>query len=883
MTLLRRFASGLRDLIWRTRAERDLDAELREYLNAAVEQKMSSGMSRDAATRAARAEMGGVEAVKDHVRDAGWETTIESVWRDVRFGLRLLGRSPGFTTVTVMTLALGIGANAAVFSVAHAVLFQSLPYPNPDRLVAFVPAQKNQPSLAEPVSYPTFTDWQEQSRSFESMAAYVVTGSTLTGLGPADAPVIAAVTPNIFGLLGAVPLAGRTLQPADDNANASRAVVISEGFWRDRLGGRPDVVGQPLTLDAAPYSIVGVMPSTFRFPHSSPAAQLWMPLKQYRPFEPILPARLAPFLTAIGRLKDGYELTQAKSEMEAIGARLAQQHQGVSRDQVIGLVSLQERALGDTKPSILMLLGAVALLLLIACTNVASLQLARTVARTRELVVRAALGAGRARLLRQILIESLLLALAGGAAGLAVAHASLWVLKAPIARDLAQIRDVAIDRWVLAFTFALSCATGVLFGLLPMLGSKWTELSERLRGGGRTATPDTRHGRMQDVLVVMEVALALVMVTSAGLLVRSLVHLQRVDPGFNSSGVLTGTINLPQAEYKTAERWQAFNDELLDRLRRVPGVSGAAFGVGIPFLAPPVKIPFDIEGGADQAGEPRSAEIVLSSPGYFKVMQVPLFAGRPFADSDTRRSPRVGIVNRAFARRHFGDKDPVGLALLLGRPKGERVEIVGLVGDTAHTSLVTPPPPLLHLPFAQRPFFLTSFFIRTNGDPQNLAEAFRKEVASLAPGMPVLALESMDTILQQSYTGSTHRTLLLGILSALALILAAVGMYGLLSFTVARRTNEIGIRLALGAAPPRVRRLVIGQGLRLTLAGMALGLMLSLAVTRFLSGLLFRVTATDPLTVAGGSLLLVIVTFVACYVPARRATNVDPLIALRCD
>ena len=660
-------------------------------------------------------------------------------------------------------------------------------------------------------------------------------------------------------------------------------MVISERFWRDRLGAQSGVVGQQLTLDGAPYTIVGVMPSSFRFPHSSPAAQLWMPLKQFRPFEQILAARAAPFLTVVGRLKQDRALSDASTEMQAISARLAQQHREAPRDQNVRVMSLQERVLGDTKSSILLLVASVGLLLLIACTNVASLQLARTVGRTREMVVRTALGAGRTRLLRQILIESLLLALVGGAVGQLVAHVILWALRAPIAAELSLVRDITIDRWVMAFTFVVSCAAGMLFGVLPILGSSWIDLSDRLRSGGRGATTDRRHSLTQNVLVVLEVALALVLLTSAGLLIRSLVHLQRVDPGFSSTGLLTGSVTLPQSEYKTQEQWQAFNAELLDRLRRLPGVEDAAFGVGVPFLAPPVPLPFAIEGDPPRPDNPDTAQIVISSSGYFKVMQTPIVRGRAFADSDTRRSVRVAIVNRAFARQYFGDRDPVGRAILLGAPKGMRLEIVGLVGDTAHTSLVAERPPLLHLPFNQRPFWITSFFLRTTGDPQRLAGAFRREVGAMAPSIAVQALEPMDAILQQSFVASRHRTLLLGLLSVVALILAAVGMYGLLAFTVARRTNEIGIRLALGAAPPRVRRLVIVQGLRLTLAGMALGLAISVAVTRFLEGLLFRVSATDPLTVAGGSILLVLVTLVACYVPARRATNVDPLVALRSE
>ena len=508
-----RWLMGLRALIFKTRTERELDAELREYLNAAIEQKMSSGMGRADATRAARADMGSVEAVKDNVRDTGWETTVESVWRDTRYGLRLLRRARGFTAVTVITLALGIGANTAVFSVAYAVLFQSLPYPDPQRLVAVVPAQKSQPSIAEPISHPTFLDWQDQSRSFESLAAYVVAQSVLTGLGDADAPVTVAVTPNIFSLLGATPLVGRTLLRADGDPSAARAIVISEPFWRDRLAARPDVVGAHLTLDGTPYAVVGVMPSTFRFPHSSPAAQLWMPLKQFRPFEQILPARVAPFLSVVGRLRGHYGLQQATVEMQAISARLAQQHRAASRDQIVRVVSLQERVLGDTKSSVLLLLGAVAMLLLIACTNVASLQLARTIGRTREMVVRAALGAGRSRLVRQMLIESVLLALVGGAVGVLVAHAILWALSASIAGELSLVRDIRIDRWVLGFTFVLSCATGMFFGLMPVIASSGIDLSGTLRSGGRGATQDRRHTHTQNVLVVLEVALALVLLT----------------------------------------------------------------------------------------------------------------------------------------------------------------------------------------------------------------------------------------------------------------------------------------------------------------------------------------------------------------------------------
>ncbi len=881
--LLRRIVAGLAALVSKRQDEEELDQELHEYLHAAIEAKVAAGMSRTDATRAARAEMGSMEAVKDHVRDAGWETALESVANDARHALNVLRRHPGFALVTIATLALGIGANAAVFSVAHAVWLQPLPYPEPHRLLAVVSSQKGGPTAAEPISYPTFRDWQSQSRSMDAMAAYVVAGSTMTGLGDAEAPVTSGVTPHLFSLLGAAPMLGRTLLPDDARSASGRVVVLSELFWRERFGGRTDIVGQTVTLDGAGYTVVGVMAASFRFPHIAPAPQIWMPLHQFQPFQPLLEVRMAPFLKVIGRLRTGFGRADAQAEMETIAGRLREAHPSTLREQVVRVEGLQEHVLGDTRSSLVLLLSAVGVLLLMACTNVASLQLARTISRTRELAVRSALGAARSRLVRQFLVENLVLALAGGAVGLLVAHGALLLLKVPIGDELPQIRQIGIDRWVLGFTFVLSCAAAVVFGVLPVLESNGLTSSAHTISAGRGSTADRRHARSQNALVVLQVALALVMLVSAGLLVRSLANLHGANTGFNQEHLLTATINLPQSDYPTPERWLAFNSALLDHVRALPGIDAAALGVSAPFLGAPITMPFDVDGRPAADAALPMTDVAFASDGFFKAMQVSIVRGREFVATDRRESLRVAVVNEAFAKRFFGDQNFIGQRIHVGPPKGVWVEIVGLVGDTAQASLLTPPPAMLYMPYAQRPFWITSFVVRTSREPRAVAPELRQAVAAIGPGVPVLAIEPMSVLLQRSFAASSHRTLVLVLFGALAAVLAAIGIHGLVAYAVAMKTNEIGIRLALGAEPSRVRRAVLGQGVRLTGIGIALGLAMSFGVTQLLETLLYGVSSTDPLTFAGVIFLLLAVTAVACYLPARRATQVDPLAALRAE
>ena len=630
-------------------------------------------------------------------------------------------------------------------------------------------------------------------------------------------------------------------------------------------------------------TVVGVMPAAFRFPHINPPPQIWMPLTQFRPFQVLLPVREAPLLNVVGRLASGVDADGARSEIAVLAARQAEQYPGRLREQVIDVRDLHGQVVGETRSSLLMLLGAVGLLLLITCTNIAGLQVARSVGRVREMSIRAALGAGKRRLFRQVLVESLLLTLAGGAFGVWLAQAGLQVFAASIARDLPQIREVRVDGWMLALAVTLSCLAGVVFAAIPVVGVKWVDVAERLKGGARTGTNDRRHTRAQSMLVVLEVAWALVMLTSAGLLIRSLIHLQQVNLGFNAERLLTATINLPQSEYSRPEQWLSFNDELLKRIQRLPGVEAAALGVGAPFLGVPFSLPISIEGHPQPAGYEPRAEMAEASADYFTAMKLPLIQGRAFKDADTRLAPRVAIVNRTFVRRFIGEQEPVGQFLLFGQGQPVRAQIVGVVADSVQASVVAPPPALFYLPFAQRPFWITSFVIRTTVDPQGLAAPIRRELSALGPTVPVLGIETMEALVERSFAQSSYRTLLLGLLSGIALMLAAVGIYGLLAHTVARRTREIGIRMALGADRTLVLRFVLGHGVRLTLSGIALGLTFSFAITRLLTTLLFRVSATDPVTLGGTAALVLLVALLACWIPSRRATRVDPLLALRSE
>jgi putative ABC transport system permease protein len=804
--------------------------------------------------------------------------------RDVRLALRSLTRQASFTSLAVVTLALGVGANSAMFSIANPMLVQPLPYQDADRLLAVVPGTRENPSQATHVAYATFRDWQQATRSFAALAGYGTAGSILTSPTGASVVVTTAVTGNLFGVLGSRAARGRLLTADDDTGGAPAVVVISDGFWRTTLNQRADVVGTSLTLDGAPYSVVGVMPPSFTFPHAAPRTDIWMPVTRYQPFAPLLAIRAAPFLDVLGRLGPGYDHARAQAEMDTIVSTLARQYPATDRDTAATVVGYQQHVLGDSRPTLVMLVSAVGVLLLIACANVAGLQLTRTSSRIRELAVRSAMGASRSRLMVQVLVESLVLALVGGAVGLLVAAGSLTLLRGVLGTDLPPVRDIGIDRTVLVFTFAIACVTGVVFGAVPAFVSTGADLQAHVKAGGRGATTDRRRSRAQGLLVVSEVALALVLLAGAGLLVRSLERLHQARTGFDATNVWTATVSLPRAQYATPAAWRVFGADLESRLTQLPGVEQVSHGVGVPFTAPPVAVPFSVEGlPVSPSGTAPMTQLVEVSPAYFGVLRIPLLRGRPFQDSDREQAPPVGIVNQTFARRFLLNREPVGQHLAVGSTAALPLEIVGVVADTAQSSLVDAPPPVLYLSFAQRPFWVMTFAVRTHGAAVAMGNAFQAQVAALAPDAPVMSAYPLDSLLDRAAAPSSHRTLVLSLLGALALLLAGVGIYGMVAHTVVRRTREVGVRIALGAEPLSVLRLMIMQTARLAATGIVLGILLSSLASPFLSTLLFQVTTRDPLTLVSAPAILALTALVACYVPARRATRVDPIVALRSE
>jgi len=804
------------------------------------------------------------------------------LFRDLRFAGRTLRKQPGFTAVAILTLALGVGVNSAMFSVANPVLFRPFPYRDAGRLVALVSAKRDQPTRSTHVSYATLRDWRRATRSFDALAGYTTAGSTLTGSGEASELVTTAVTGTLFEVLGSQARIGRTLSPEDDVPGAARVIVIGDQFWRRMLNGRPDVLGHRLTLDGTVYTIVGVMGPDFTFPHTTPPSDVWMPLNESEPFGPLLAVRAAQFLDVIGRLRPGTDRSRAQAEISILDATLARTYPATDRDTVTTVVDFQQAVLGDTRPALLLLMGAVGLLLLIACTNVANLHLARTSSRARELAIRSALGASRRRLIEQVILESLVLAVPGGGLGLLVAAGGLEVLRALIGQDVPLVRGIGIDRWVLGFTFGVSCLTGLVFGAIPALVSTGSDLQDQFKSGGRSATPDRRRSRAQGALVVSEIALALVMLTCASLLVRSLERLHQVRAGFDATGAWTATITLPRTEYPLPAAWQTFCKELTSRIESLPGVESVGYGVGVPLTGPAIAVPFSVAGSSVPSGERTTADLVEAGPTYFRSLRIAVVRGRTFEDFDTDRSPAVGIVNQTLVRRFLDGRNPVGRHLSIGS-QGSSIEIVGVVADTLQSSVTAVPPPVLYLAFAQRPFWVVSFVVRTKGASVDVAHAFEHEVATLAPDAPIVGAGPMPELLERDLAPSSHRSLVLGLLSGLALALAGIGIYGMLAYTVARRTQEVGVRIALGAEPLSVLGLVLGQSLRLAAVGIALGVVLSRAAVPILSTLLFRVSPTDPLTLVGVPTLLVLVALAACYVPARRATRVDPVVALRSE
>jgi predicted permease len=812
---------------------------------------------------------------------------MNSLLADLRFGLRMLRKHPAFTTIAIITLALGIGANTAIFSVVNAVLLKALPVADPDRLVMVYEAKMARGFNRTSVAPGNYLTWKAQQTVFEEIGAFVTQSFTLAGNDGAEMLEGARVSANIFGLLRLAPGLGRAFTSEEDRPGGERVVILSHGLWRRHFGGARDIVGQSITLDDKPYAIVGVMPEGFGFPSDN--IDLWAPAALDA--ERGLDGMTGRLLQVIARLKSQATIDQARAEMSVITQGMSQANPAFNAGLSVNIVPLREVVVSGWRRILLILFGVVACVLLISCANVANLLLARAATRTRETAIRVAVGASRLRIIRLLLMESLLLAGAGGAVGLLIGWWGVDALVALGPFDQLRESEVGMDANVAWFTFALTVLTGLLFGLAPALKSSKPDLNESLNNGGRGATAGAG---LRSALVVSEIALSLVLLAGAGLMIRSFLRLQSVDSGFDPRNLLTLRLSLPEARYPEARQVISFYQQLTDRLGRLPGVESVAATHALPLSGMGGVRPFTVEGRPRQEpGKVPDVQYRMVSPGYFRTMKIPLIRGRDFTKQDEGQAAGVVIINQAFQRRYFPDEDPVGKRITLGGFDDQLGEVVGVVGDVRHWWAGTEAEPEMYWAYSQawlarsptlsRLRRSLTLALRTDGDPQSLIRDVRREVIAVDKALPVTGVRTMEERMGASLAGKRFNTLLLSLFAALALILAVVGLYGVISYTVAERTRDIGVRMALGAQTGDVLRLVIGRGMTLTLAGVGIGLLASFALTRLMKDMLFEVGPTDPPTFVAIAVLLTAAALTACYIPARRATKVDPMIALRCE
>ncbi|HVG28765.1 MAG TPA: ABC transporter permease [Pyrinomonadaceae bacterium] len=874
----------LRWLARRRSVETEMEEELRFHLRRMEEQNVARGMGRAEAARAARRRFGDLARVREGCRDVRGGGFVETLWQDLRYGVRSLAKSPGVTLVIVLTLALGAGANAAIFSVVEAVLLRPLPFGEPERIVGLRETLPGEGTI--PVAYRTYAEWRERCGAiFESVAASSAWRFNLEGGGDAERVDGARVTGSYFDVMGVSPLLGRTFRAEELRAGAPRAVVIEEGLWRRRFGGSADALGQKLRLDGVDYEVVGVMPAAEARGETG-WASVWVPMVVRDEGR----ARSNPFryLRVNARLRAGATLDGARSEIARVMTALRQEFPD-THGKPYGVEARQLRDFvvpEGTRSALLVLSGVVALVLLIACANVANLLLARSVAREREIAVRVALGASRGRIVRQLLTESLLLSAAGGTAGLALAHAGLRLLVAASAEVVPRVEGVRLDAAVFGFALVLSALAGLLFGLAPALAASKVDLNSALKEGARGAGAGLRHRRLRDLLVVSEIALALTLLVASGLLIKSYLRLREVPAGFDADGVLTAELNLPSTAYNTREKRAGFFREAVERARRLPGVEAAAAAQSIPLREPTYTDPVLVEGRpVPPRGQVPFIRQNIITPDYFRAMGMRLVKGRGFTEQETWEAGGVIVVNETFARKFFAGEEPLGRRVRLGEDK-PWMTVVGVVGDTVQDGFDSAKTfeemfyPYTN-PSDELPLSFMTLVVRSPLDTQSLVAALRAEVRSLDAGVPVSRVQTMRSLAGRATSGARLNLLLTGLFAALALALAALGIYGLMAYSVTQRTHEIGIRMALGARAGDVLRMIVGRGMRLALLGVAAGIACALALTRLASSLLFGVSATDPLTFAVTALLLVVVALAACLVPAWRATRVDPLSALR--
>jgi putative ABC transport system permease protein len=880
MSLLSRITSTWRNLSDKDVVDQELTEELRAHIDLLTDQKIREGLEPEAARRAALLDVGGVEQVKERVREVRMGRPLDDFSQDLRYALRGLRKQRAFTAVAVITLALGIGANTAIFTVINTILLRPLPYESPDQLVVLTETVSDR--LAG-VSYQNFVDWRSQNTVFENITALRPRESfNLTGAGESERLQGRLVSANFLLTLGIKPIRGRDFLAEDDQPSATPVALISHALWQRRFGASEDIIGKQLTLNGQQYSVIGITPPDFRF---GAEADISVPIGLSA--ERFKLRGKDPGISAFARLKQNTSIDNANAELNTIAARLEQQYPDTNTGRRVRIESLRESVVGDIRPTLLTLLGAVGFVLLIACANVANLLLTRSAGRQREMAIRTALGAGRMRILRQLFTESMVLALAGGVVGLLLAIWGTSVLASYIPEGIPRMSELSVDVRVLVFTFGAALVTGVFFGLAPALQSAKTNLTETLKEGERNSSPS--HNRAGKLLVISEVALTLVLLVGAGLLVKSFWRLSQVNPGFDPQNVLAMQISI-NARPEEGPRVDNFLTGLQQRVKQLPGVQSVSVSNGIPFEGanfPPIVL----EGKpAPPPGQDPSGLLYIVSADYFKTMRIDLVRGRLFSTEDRKDTPLVALIDEVFARQYFPNEDPIGKRFKLNTPDADSREIIGVVRHVEHSSLEGRTTNTAEfyfnfdqLPLATLPRYVrrVNLLVRTTVEPLSLAGSVRNQISALDKDQAVFNVRTMEQALAQSVAARRFSMILLAVFALLALTLAAVGIYGVISYSVAQRTREVGIRMALGAKTIDVLNLVVRDGLKLVLIGIVVGLAGALLLTRLMTTLLFGVRATDTVTYVTVSLGLIIVALLACSIPARRATKVDPLVALR--
>ena len=884
MTLGSRLRSWTHAILRRARVEGEMDSELRFHVEAYAEDLIRGGVAREEAMRRARLAFGGLDRAKEECREARGVHFVESLMQDIQYGLRMLRKSPGFTAIVILTLALGIGANAAIFSVVNAVLLRPLPYTNPEQLVFVFEANLQEGVKETGCSYPNFEEWRKQNRVFSEMASSQRHELTLTGSGEPAVVRTSVVTPGFFSVLDGRPLLGRTFVPEDGKQGAAPVVILSENLWRETFGGDPKIVGRSINLDKRSFTVIGIMHAGFRSPVFAKSEQIWIPLVQDPLFGTWMTRHGGHWMAVLARLKPGVSMAQAQAEMDEINSNLAKESPADSAGWTIRVIPMQEEIVGSSKSALLVLSGAVGLVLLIACANIANLLLTRATSRSKEMAVRIALGAGRSRIVRQLLVESAVMGLLGGIAGVLLAEWGIQGLSSLLPADLPQLRAIRVDGWVLGFALLLSFTASVVFGLAPAVFAARSDVQASLKEGAGRSSEGGGRRRARSFLAALEFALAMVLLVGAGLLLRSFVTLTSVSPGFEVQHLVKAEVSLPQFEYSKPQQWTAFSDQLMARIQASPGLANSAVVLPPPVADDNVNLGFKIEGGPPlPPGVSSTADFESVSPNYFQVMGIPLLRGRFFDRRDSPSAPRVAVISEALAQFYFPNQNPIGKHLIFGFPPDTDVtrEIVGIVGDVRDVSLSQAPGPMMYVPFDQAPFWGVVVVTKSSLSSSSVAAAIRRELQNVDKDLPVTDVESMSDAIESSVAQPRYRMLFVSLFGVIALLLAAAGIFGVISYSVSCRTHEIGIRVALGATPASVLWLILSESARLVLLGLAIGIPVALGLARFLSNLLFAVRPADPLTFVGVALLLTLVGFVATYVPTRRAMRVDPMVALR--